>query len=200
MTCCTARHTASIGPNVARPGPLRRHRRLRDDDPPRTIWPYRDWVIKAFNDNKPFDQFTIEQIAGDLLPEPDAASRLIATGFHRNTMTNSEGGTQDEEFRNAAVVDRVNTTMAVWMGTTIGLRPVPQPQVRSDLAERVFPVVRHPEQHGGRRSQRRIARAADLYWCGATPGDNLTGLHRRAAGEHLTTPTNLRGREDRSWA
>ncbi|TVS16540.1 MAG: DUF1549 domain-containing protein, partial [Planctomycetaceae bacterium] len=88
------------------------------DDPPRTIWAYRDWVIRALNDNMPFDQFTIEQLAGDLLPEP-SEDQLIATAFHRNTMTNNEGGTDDEEFRNAAVVDRVNTTMAVWMGTTI---------------------------------------------------------------------------------
>lgn len=88
------------------------------DDPPRTIWAYRDWVIRALNDNMPFDQFTIEQLAGDLLPEP-SEDQLIATAFHRNTMTNNEGGTDDEEFRNVAVVDRVNTTMAVWMGTTI---------------------------------------------------------------------------------
>ena len=88
------------------------------DDPARTIWAYRDYVIRSFNANKPFDRFTIEQIAGDLLPDATDESR-IATAFHRNTMTNNEGGTNDEEFRNAAVVDRVNTTMAVWMGTTI---------------------------------------------------------------------------------
>ncbi len=88
------------------------------DDPLRTIWPYRDYVIRSFNDNKPFDQFTIEQLAGDLLPNP-TDEQLTATAFHRNTMTNSEGGTQDEEFRNAAIVDRVNTTMEVWMGTSI---------------------------------------------------------------------------------
>ena len=88
------------------------------DDPPRTIWGYRDWVIKAINSNMPFDQFTKEQIAGDLLPDA-TESQLIATAFHRNTLTNNEGGTQDEEFRNVAVVDRVNTTMAVWMGTTM---------------------------------------------------------------------------------
>jgi hypothetical protein len=88
------------------------------DDPARTIWGYRDWVIQAINNNMPFDQFTVEQLAGDLLPDP-TPSQLIATAFHRNTMTNNEGGTQDEEFRNVAVVDRVNTTMAVWMGTTI---------------------------------------------------------------------------------
>jgi hypothetical protein len=88
------------------------------DDPPRTIWPFRDYVIKAFNANKPFDRFTVEQIAGDLLPDATNETR-IATAFHRNTMTNSEGGTNDEEFRNAAVVDRVNTTLAVWMGTSM---------------------------------------------------------------------------------
>ncbi len=88
------------------------------DDPPRTIWAYRDYVIRSFNANKPFDQFTIEQIAGDLLPNP-ADDQLVATAFHRNTPTNNEGGTNDEEFRNVAVVDRVNTTMAVWMGTTL---------------------------------------------------------------------------------
>lgn len=88
------------------------------DDPLRTIWLYRDYVIESINQNKPFDQFTIEQIAGDLLPNP-TDDQLIATAFHRNTMTNSEGGTDDEEFRNAAVVDRVNTTLAVWMGTTM---------------------------------------------------------------------------------
>jgi len=88
------------------------------DDPPRVIWGYRDWVIKAFNDNQRFDQFTLEQIAGDLLPNP-TTDQLVATGFHRNTPTNNEGGTNDEEFRNVAVVDRVNTTMAVWMGTSM---------------------------------------------------------------------------------
>lgn len=88
------------------------------DDPPRTIWLYRDYVIKSFNANKPFDQFTIEQIAGDLLPNPND-DQLTGTAFHRNTLTNNEGGTNDEEFRNVAVVDRVNTTMAVWMGTTM---------------------------------------------------------------------------------
>jgi len=87
-------------------------------DPGREIWAYRDWVIRALNSNMPFDQFTIEQIAGDLLSSP-TDDQLIATAFHRNTMTNNEGGTNDEEFRNAAVIDRVNTTFAVWMGTTM---------------------------------------------------------------------------------
>jgi hypothetical protein len=88
------------------------------DDQPRSIWRYRDYVIDAMNRNVPFDQFSVEQLAGDLLPEA-TAEQIFATGFHRNTMNNTEGGTQDEEFRVAAVVDRVNTTMAVWMGTSI---------------------------------------------------------------------------------
>ncbi|MEM9347701.1 MAG: PSD1 and planctomycete cytochrome C domain-containing protein [Planctomycetota bacterium] len=88
------------------------------EDRPRTIWRFRDWVISAYNRDLPFDRFTIEQIAGDLLPSP-TMDQLIATGFHRNTMTNTEGGTDDEEFRVAAVIDRVNTTGEVWMGITM---------------------------------------------------------------------------------
>ena len=87
------------------------------NDPERTIWAYRDWVIHALNSNMPFDQFTFEQIAGDMLEKP-TQDQLIATGFHRNTLTNSEGGTQPEEFRSAAIVDRVNTTMQVWTAST----------------------------------------------------------------------------------
>ncbi|NSL85399.1 DUF1553 domain-containing protein [Chitinophaga sp. Mgbs1] len=88
-------------------------------DASRNIWHYRDWVIDAFNRDMPYDSFTIAQLAGDLLPQPTNA-QFIATAFHRNTMTNDEGGTQDEEFRTAAVMDRVNTTMEVWQGVTIG--------------------------------------------------------------------------------
>lgn len=84
----------------------------------REIWPFRDWVIAAFNADMPFDQFTIEQLAGDLLPDP-TVSQHIATAFHRNSMASDEGGTDDEEFRVAGVIDRVNTTWEVWMGTTM---------------------------------------------------------------------------------
>jgi len=87
-------------------------------DPLREIWRYRDWVIDAYNNNMPYDQFTLEQIAGDLLPEATLQQKM-ATAFHRNTMTNTEGGTDDEEFRVAAVRDRVDTTMQVWMGLTM---------------------------------------------------------------------------------
>ncbi|MCC6492431.1 MAG: PSD1 domain-containing protein [Pirellulales bacterium] len=90
-----------------------------EKDFPRDIWPYRDWVIRAINADMPYDQFTIEQLAGDLLPQ-STADQQIATAFHRNTMNNDEGGTDDEEFRVAAVKDRVDTTMQVWMGLTAG--------------------------------------------------------------------------------
>ncbi len=83
------------------------------------MWRYRDWVIDAFNKNMPYDQFTIQQLAGDLLPNPTLEQKM-ATAFHRNTMTNTEGGTDREEFRVAAVKDRINTTMQVWMGLTMG--------------------------------------------------------------------------------
>jgi mono/diheme cytochrome c family protein len=83
----------------------------------RNIWRYRDWTIDAFNADMPFDKFTTEQLAGDLLPNP-SKNQLIATAFHRNTMNNDETGTVDEEFRVAAVIDRINTTFDVFQGTT----------------------------------------------------------------------------------
>ena len=89
-----------------------------EKDGSRTIWRYRDWVIKAFNKDMPFDQFTTEQLAGDLLENP-TDDQLIATAFHRNTMNNDEGGTTDEEFRVAALIDRVGTTWEVWQSTTM---------------------------------------------------------------------------------
>lgn len=86
-------------------------------DANRNIWQYRDWVIRAFNHDKPYDQFITEQIAGDLLPNP-TDDQFIATAFQRNSPTNDEGGTNNEEFRVAAVLDRVNTTWSGLMGTT----------------------------------------------------------------------------------
>jgi hypothetical protein len=87
----------------------------RDDS--RNIWKYRDWLIDAFNEDKSYKDFLTEQIAGDLIPNASDA-QYIATAFHRNTMTNDEGGTDNEEFRTAAVLDRVNTTWEVLMGTS----------------------------------------------------------------------------------
>ncbi len=83
------------------------------------LWPYRDWVIDALNRNVSYDRFTVDQVAGDLVPNP-TRDQIVATAFHRNTMTNSEGGTDDEEWRVAAVKDRANVTAQVWMGLTMG--------------------------------------------------------------------------------
>ncbi len=90
-----------------------------ESDGLRTMWRYRDWVIDALNRDMPFDRFTIEQIAGDMLPEA-TTEQLIASGFHRNTLLNREGGTDGDEQRYEVLVDRVNTTATVWLGTTLG--------------------------------------------------------------------------------
>lgn len=90
-----------------------------EKDRRRSIWKYRDWVIQAFNRDLPFDRFTIEQIAGDMLPGA-TTDQLIATGFHRNTMFNEEGGVDKEEAYWETQVDRVNTTATVWLGSTLG--------------------------------------------------------------------------------
>jgi hypothetical protein len=89
-----------------------------EKDQYRNVWRYRDYVIKSFNQDKPFNQFTIEQLAGDLLPDP-TEEQIIATAYHRNTSNNDEGGTDDEEFRVAALIDRVSNTWEVWQGTTM---------------------------------------------------------------------------------
>jgi hypothetical protein len=88
-------------------------------DAPRSIWKYRDWVIDAFNRDMPFDQFTTDQLAGDLRPDATLEQR-VATGFHRNTPINQEGGIDLEQFRIESVVDRVNTTATVFLGLTMG--------------------------------------------------------------------------------
>ena len=90
-----------------------------EKDNRRSIWRYRDWVIDALNRDMPFDQFTVEQIAGDMLPGATTSQR-IASGFHRNAMTNEEGGVDPDESMYEVLVDRVNTTSTVWLGTTLG--------------------------------------------------------------------------------
>ncbi|RMG34494.1 MAG: DUF1549 domain-containing protein, partial [Planctomycetota bacterium] len=89
------------------------------NDNERVMWPYRDWVIRALNADMPFDQFTIEQLAGDLLPNA-TLDQIVATGFHRNTLINTEGGTKADQFHDEQVKDRADTTGAVWLALTIG--------------------------------------------------------------------------------
>jgi hypothetical protein len=89
-----------------------------EKDRPRSMWPYRDWVIAALNSDMPFDQFTVEQIAGDMFRNP-SADQVIATGFHRNTMLNEEGGIDPLEFRFYSLVDRVHVTATTWLGLTM---------------------------------------------------------------------------------
>ena len=89
-----------------------------EKDLPRSIWPYRDWVIRAFNADQPFDQFTIEQLAGDLLPNPTLEQR-VATGFLRNSMLNQEGGVDPEQFRVEGLIDRVDAVGKTFLGLTI---------------------------------------------------------------------------------
>lgn len=108
-------HWAAMWLDLARYGDSQGYQK---DKLRRHIWRYRDWVIDAFNRNLPFDQFTIEQLAGDLLPASDD-NQVLATAFHRNTNTNDEGGTDDEEFRLVAVMDRLNTTYEIWQGVTM---------------------------------------------------------------------------------
>ena len=103
---------------LARPGPLRRLNGCTIDGL-RRFGRSAFWVIGAFNRDLPFDQFTVEQLAGDMLPQP-TREQLVATGFQRNTSFNEEGGTSPEQFRVERTVDRTNTTGAVWLGLTVG--------------------------------------------------------------------------------
>ncbi len=151
-----------------------------EKDRPRNIWPWRDWVIRALNEDLPFDQFTIHQIAGDLLPNnskpqtPNSElSRLVATGFHRNTMLNEEGGIDPLEFRFYAMVDRVATTGTTWLGLTVGCAqchthkfdPIPHTDFyalmaflnNADEPDLDLPDTALEEQH-----RKNLARAAEL--------------------------------------
>ena len=108
-------HVATAWLDLARYADTNGYEKDRD----RCVWPYRDWVIRAFNSDMPFDEFTIAQIAGDMLPDATVDQR-IATGFHRNTMLNEEGGIDPLEYRFHSLTDRVATTGTAWLGLTIG--------------------------------------------------------------------------------
>ncbi len=144
-----------------------------EKDRPRSIWPYRDWVIKAINDDMPFDQFSIEQIAGDLLPDATPAQRT-ATGFHRNTMLNEEGGIDPLEYRFRAMTDRVATTGATWLGLTLQCcqchthkyDPIPQREYYSLMAfldNADEPDLELPSPDQARDDATRAAKAETLF-------------------------------------
>ena len=132
-----------------------------EKDRNRTIWPYRDWVIGALNEDMPYDQFSIQQLAGDMLPSATRDQR-IATGFHRNTMLNEEGGIDPLEFRFYAMVDRVATTGTVWLGLTTGCASVSHTQVRPDHAHGLLRAdgVDGQRRRTGIRCRRRIHNGA----------------------------------------
>jgi hypothetical protein len=143
-----------------------------EKDRPRTIWPYRDWVINALNSDMPFDEFTIEQLAGDMLPNATAAQR-VATGFHRNTMLNEEGGVDPLEFRWKAVIDRTNVTATTWLGLTVGCAqchthkfdPITQREYYQMFAffnNADEPVIHVPEASAERRRREIEAQIAKL--------------------------------------
>ena len=111
-------------------------------------WRWRTWVIDALNRDMPFDQFTIEQIAGDLIPG-SATDQKVATGFQRNTLTNREGGTDPEQFRTEAIIDRTNTVGHGLAWADCRLCAMPRSQIRPDHAKRLLPVVGFLQHVGG---------------------------------------------------
>jgi mono/diheme cytochrome c family protein len=166
-------------------------------DPPRTIWRWRDWLIEALNANMPYDQMSIEMLAGDLLPGP-TTEQMIATGFHRNTTNNTEGGANPEEYRHASVVDRINTTMQVWMGTTLGCAqchthkydPITHHEYYQVFA--IFNGTRDNNSEG--RGSARLVGQDRRCW--ATQGDCRDrgaphGQARRGAGREARRPSPL---------
>ena len=108
-------------------------------DRERTMWPWRDWVVKAFNENLPYDKFTIWQLAGDLLPDA-TQEQILATGFNRNHMINGEGGRIAEENRVEYVFDMTETMGTIMDGPHLDLRPLSRSQVRSLAAARILPT------------------------------------------------------------
>ena len=138
-----------------------------EKDALRAMWRYRDWVIDALNRDMPFDEFTIEQLAGDMLPIATTDDQRIATGFHRNTLLNQEGGIDVEEARWETLVDRVNTTGDRVARHDDRLRAVPQPQVRPVLAARLLPHARLLRQRrvlGVRPAGRRSLTSPSRSW------------------------------------
>ena len=162
-------------------------------DSHRDMWPWRDWVIDAFNRNLPFDQFTIEQLAGDLLPNATREQK-IATGFNRNHMINFEGGAIAEEYQVEYIVDRVDATATVFMGLTMGCARCHDAQVRPDHAQGVLPVLRLLQQRAGARARRPTGNAAPVLPLPSPAQqkrlDELDGQRSRRSRRRSPTPSS----------
>ncbi len=163
-----------------------------NNDEDRTQWPWRDWVIDAFQNNMPYDQFIVEQLAGDLLPNA-TLSQKTATGFHRNQVHNTEGGIIPEEYRVEYVADRVHTTATIFLGLSMQCAALPRSQVRSHHTARVLPVFRllqQPLRQAGRFFQfRRSGAFHSRAVQAATSPSRKAGTSARRAG---TTDPEIR--------
>jgi hypothetical protein len=160
-------------------------------DAPRSIWSYREWVIDALNRDTPFDEFTIDQLAGDLRPKPTLA-QLVATGFHRNTPINQEGGIDLEQFRVESIVDRVNTTATVWLGLTIGCAQCHDhkydPIAQREFYE-LFAFFNNADEPTIEIAEPELLARRDKL------RTQLAAFHKRLAGEHPEVPDKQRAWE-----
>ena len=159
----------------------------------RNIWRYRDYLIRAFNDDKPFDQFTVEQLAGDLLPNPTEDQR-VATAFHRNTMNNDEGGTDNEEFRTAAVIDRVNTTFDVWQGLTMSCvqcHSHPYDPIRQEDYYRFMAYLNNTRDNDQPEETPLLLSARDYD---PQKGDEIITYIRKLKGDDANVPADLKAK------
>ena len=148
-------------------------------DPEKEMWPWRDWVIGAFNRNLPYDQFTIEQLAGDLLPNATLEQK-IATGFQRNHRINSETGSIAEEFQAENLVDRVSTMGAVWLGLTVGCARCHDHKYDPITHARILQPLRLLQQRGRGRQRRSARRSRQSQ---AVPAPARAGARSASRGE-----------------
>ena len=172
----------------------------------RNVWPYRDWVIRAFNDDMPFDQFSIEQLAGDLLPDP-TPDQLVATGFHREPILNLEAGTDAEEDRVKQVVDRVNTTGTVWLATSFACAQCHDHKydpisIRDYYS--LYAFFNHSEQEGRRKpggndATMEYVGARTLRWRSPTRSGGCALKLRRRWPQHSRSLSPRSGSSATSW-